>query len=79
MAQHVTDIVIYMDGEEAALRLHSGCLVEFKSTSIADFRALRENRISRVQTVTAVVDTVSVHRALDHVGIKRNEHADALI
>ena len=77
-AKYATNIVVCLDNEEVALRLHTWYLSPSSSVKIAEFQARRENWNSREQSSREVEGPVKVKWDPGHSGIKGNQRVDIL-
>lgn len=78
MAKFATDLIVYLDNEEAALRLHTGVPTPTSSGLIAEFQTLRKNWETRARSRVARAGKVIIRWIPSHTNIKENDRVDSL-
>jgi ribonuclease HI len=78
MARFATNVMICLDNQEAALRLHTGIPTSTSASEIIEFQACRQVWLTRERARNATRGAVGIRWCPAHVGIAGNELADQL-
>lgn len=79
MAKFTSDLTIYLDNEEAALRLHTGVPTSTSSGQIAKFQTLKKNWETRTRYRVAGAGKLALRWIPSYTNIRKNDRVDGLV